>query len=149
LTAAQYAQVAVGPVASSHEIWAVASDGTFSSTPVSLTVTPPPSAQVLSGPPTVTPKNLQETTGEAPVSLSTLLTYSDPSGAPAVSWRVQDVASDGSNALLLNGVALNAHSTVVLTAARFAHLTVGPVTSSHQIWAIASDGTFSSSPVNF
>jgi hypothetical protein len=149
LTAAQFAQVAVGPVTSSHQIWANASDGTFSSTAVSLTVTPPSPGSGASGPPTVTPRNLQETTGEAPVAVSTLLTYSDPSGVPAVSWRIQDVASDGTKALLLNGVALNASSTVVLTAAQFAQLAVGPVTSSHQIWANASDGTFSSAPVNF
>ena len=147
LTAAQFAQVSVGPVTSSHQIWANASDGTLSSSAVSLTVSPPAIPKA-SAPPTVTPRNLQEMIGEAPVALSSLLTYSDPSGIPAVTWRIEDIASDGSSALLLNGAPLNASSTVVLTAAQFAQVSVGPVTSSHQIWANASDGTFPSAAVS-
>jgi hypothetical protein len=83
------------------------------------------------------------------VALSTHLGYADPANLAAVTWRIQDVCSDGTSALLLNDSPLSAPQPVNITAAQFAQVTIGPVTSSHDIWAIASDGTYSSAPVHF
>jgi hypothetical protein len=145
LTAAQFAQLSIGLVTSSHDIWANTSDGTYTSAPVYFTVSPPVSA----GPPVVTPLNLQEVAGEAPVALSSHLGYSDPGNLPAVTWHIQDVASDGSSALLLNGSPFSAAQSMTLTSAQFAQLSIGLVTSSHDIWANANDGTYTSAPVHF
>ncbi|MGX4803486.1 NF038122 family metalloprotease [Bradyrhizobium guangdongense] len=147
LTPAQFNQITISSVSSSHDIWAVASDGTYWSSPVHFTVYPFASAAV--GPPVVVASNLQETLNWSPVPLSTHFAYSDPANLPVETWRIQDVSSDGSNALLLNGSPLSASSPVNLTPAQFNQITISSVTSSHDIWAVANDGTYWSSPVHF
>ncbi|MGM4903795.1 matrixin family metalloprotease [Tardiphaga sp. 866_E4_N2_1] len=143
LTAAQFAQVSIAAVTSSHEIWATSSDGIYSSAPVHFSVLPAPRPV-----PVLTATDLNEQQGSGSVALSAQLSYGgDP--LPAVSWRIQDVSTDGSSALLLNGVPVTAASPITLTAAQFAQTSIGVVTSHHEIWATASDGYLSSAPVHF
>ncbi len=142
LTAAQFAQVTIGTVTESHEIWANASDGSLKSAPVNFSITPPTNSA-----PVVTATDLHETLGAPPTLVSSQVTYIDES--PAMSWRIQDISTDGTSALLLNGSPLNASQTVALTPAQFAALTIGQVTSSHDVYVVASDGFKFSAPAHF
>jgi hypothetical protein len=148
-TPAQFAQITIAQVTASHDIWVVATDGTLSSTPTHFTVSPPSGSSSLQTPPTVTVTNLQETAGAAPVALSSQATYSDPDGDPAASWRIEDVSSDGQSALLLNGTPITPNNTSAYTPAQFAQITIAQVTTSHDIWVVATDGTSSSTPTHF
>jgi hypothetical protein len=98
----------------------------------------------------VTASNVQEVQGVAAGSLSAHLQYSDADGDPAFHWRIQDVSSDPSTAISINGTSLVPGAPPIeLTQAQFAAATIQSVSGSHEIWAMASDGAAWSSPVHF
>ena len=108
------------------------------------------SAAISNQPPVVVASNLQEIQGVSAGSLSVHLQYSDPDGDAAFHWRLQDVSSDSTAAVMVNGVALAPGGAAIeVTQAQFAAATLQPVSGTHEIWAVASDGTSWSNPVHF
>ena len=120
------------------------------SNPVHFTVSPAVVSPAVNHPPVVTASNVQEVQGVAAGALSAHLLYSDADGDVAFHWRLQDVSSDSTAAVSINGVLLvPGAAPVEVTQAQFAAATIQSVSSSHEIWAVASDGAAWSSPVHF
>ncbi|WP_210249022.1 MULTISPECIES: NF038122 family metalloprotease [unclassified Bradyrhizobium] len=146
VTQAQFAAATIQSVSAAHEIWAVVSDGTAWSSPVHFTVSAPAANHA----PVVTASNLQETRGMMASALSAQLQYSDADGDQAFHWRIQDVSSDSTGAVMVNGMLLAPGAAPVeVTQAQFAAATIQSVSAAHEIWAVVSDGTAWSSPVHF
>jgi hypothetical protein len=97
----------------------------------------------------VTASNVQEVQGVAAGALSAHLLFSDADGDAAFHWDLQDVSSDSSSAISINGVSLQVGASIDVTQAQFAAAIIQPVSGSHDIWAVATDGTAWSSPVHF
>jgi hypothetical protein len=119
-------------------------DGNSSETNSTSAVTVAPAS-----PPVVTVTPLQETSGAGSVALSAHVSFSQANGDPATSWRVEDVSTDPTGALLINGVAQAENEAFNITTAQFAAMQIAPVAVQHQIWVIGYDGTLNSSPVHF